>query len=443
MSNVRVILAEEVDELIAVLTICADQFTHIGDREHAGQCRRLAREIRDQRDVQIERDRRARDQWRADTIEKAPDPQSAVTIGPPPKPQTSPAKPVAVAPPAPLPRPLVIPDPVVRIPVDGWPRNADGVTRLMVQAGIGDIAWVYQKIHGLAHRWGSRVELIVAGDLPHRAQEFVELLPGVRFGGYGEFTSDDVAAAIVERPLPMTMDEMRGLTLPISVNDHLEHGGRIEAWYPEVATMAGLPPIKTTDDHRARAAEILAREAPQRRPGRQPKVPRPTRPIVGIYAASQAANRAWNFWDANEWADIAIGIRRAIECDFVMIGAEWDDEFQYGILSRMAESPGLEFRRCAGQPFGVAVEVLRGLDLLIAFPSGIPIVATLIGTPTVWWLPDYELTTGGNVSQITGWIPRSIEDAGLVETRMFETPEAAIAGVIRSRPFARIGRTRP
>jgi hypothetical protein len=477
VSNVRVILDEEVDELIDVLMVCADQFTNIGDRENAGRCRRLARTIRDQKDAQIDRERRARDQERADTIEKVPDPQRCVTplsptapllsrpievtveaqqniasfysTGAKMGPVTEERAPVSVqaeSPPTPpqiktkVPPPPP-PIPVVKIPVDQWPRNADGVTRVMVQAGIGDIAWLYQKIHGLAHRWCSPVELIVAGDLPHRAQEFIELLPGVRFGGYGEFTSDEVIAAIAEKPLPMTMDEMRGLTLPISVNGHLEHGRRIESWYPEIETMTGPLPLKTTDGHRAKAAEILAREVPVKRRGRKPKTSRPTRPIVGVYAASLAAARSWGFWDAAEWAEIVTGIRKAVECDFVMIGAEWDDEFQHNIISRMVEmSKGITFRRCAGQSFGVAVEVLRGLDLLIAFPSGIPIVATMIGTPTVWWLPDRKLATGGNVSQLTGWIPKSIDEAGLIETRSFETPEDAIAGVLRSRPFAsRIG----
>ena len=113
--------------------------------------------------------------------------------------------------------------------------SADGVTTFIVPAGIGDFAWMAGKLVALAAKWGEPIRIKVAGDQPQRSKEFIELLDGLEFGGYVDgVLSQDVMQSVRLNPNPPTLEELKGMEAYLSINDHIEHGLRVEDWYPEV-----------------------------------------------------------------------------------------------------------------------------------------------------------------------------------------------------------------
>lgn len=315
--------------------------------------------------------------------------------------------------------------------------NEDGVTRFIVPGGIGDDAWCYLKAAALAKRWGSPVQFCPVGDHPRRAQEFIELLPGVSFGGYSDINGDELLSYVLREP-PVDLDNLRGTTAPLCANFHLEAGKRIEEWYPEVDATFDLK-LKTTASHRAKAKEIVG-------PGKQT--------TIGVYPAAYGPARGWSFFgispqrnDYHEalvraWADLVIGLaKEKPDARFVLIGATFDQEI-HDELGKALRAARVDVRECVGQHFGVAAEVLKACDLLVAFPSGIPIVATLLGTPTVWWLPDRQVEGGGNLKNLTGWTPPGAIEKGLLATLPFAPAAESLAAIKKSAPYARAMRGR-
>lgn len=299
-----------------------------------------------------------------------------------------------------------------------WPKTADGSTVFRVPAGIGDLAVMAMKLCGLAQRWGSPVKFIVAGDSPRRSEEFVRLLPGVEFAGY----SDDLTPTILEqaRALPLRkLEDYRGRIAAIEANGHLELGRRIEEWHSETPTTFNLK-LNTTMEHQDRAGELIGECHG---------------PLVGIYPASYSAARNWGFFLESAWIDVLKGVNSASGCTFVLIGASFDVDLVSG-LSRQLEADGIPFVKCLGESFGVVVEVLKAIGLFLAFPSGLPIVSILIGTPTIWWLPQSnpDESSGGNVRNFKGFIPPS----AIVDTRTFESPSKALEGILTGKPFDRL-----
>lgn len=301
--------------------------------------------------------------------------------------------------------------------------TADGVTEFIVPAGIGDIAWMAPTLQALAARWKAPIRLKVAGDQPRRAQEFVELLTGIQFAGYAEgVSSQDVLDAVRLRPNPPGFDALKGQSAFLSANNHIEHGERIEDWYPDENREHDELALATTDAHRARAKEIL---------GDKPAK------LIGIYPGSYDVVRRTGFWAEDAWLTVAKGIhadRPGVM--FVLFGAKFDTDLVNELTSRL-KGANIPVIVCLGEPFGAAVEVIKSLDLLLAYPSGLPVVATLIGVPVVWWLPQDvpDESGGGNVRNVTGWIPLPAIEDGLIETRAYEAPAKGLAGILASKPY--------
>lgn len=391
----------ECDELSTLLRRYADELERRGDRDSMGRCRRLARSV----DDRLERVRAYR-----------------AVNAPPPAPWVAPAGPPPSEPPA---------SPAESRPGVLWPRTQTGITRLMVQAGIGDILWAWQVAHGLQRRWGTPVEMVAACDLPSRAEECVRLLPGVRWGGYGDFSSQDVVDGWESGDPRGAIDDLRGRTVPFSLNRHLELGRRLETRFPEVETAFRLK-VGTTDEHRDRAAEIVARA--KRGPGRPPKGGKTADPVIGVYTSTHGPTRAWDGWDDRAWIRLLKAVYERQRCSFVLMGAVFDREM-VDPLKAALDRAKIPCRSCLGEPFGVAAEVLRSVDLFLGFPSGLTVTAVLLGTPSIWWLPDIDLPGGGNLAQLTGWTPPG--NPGLLLTRPQETPEDAARWLLDSGGIAR------
>ena len=156
----------------------------------------------------------------------------------------------------------------------------------------------------------------------------------------------------------------------LEANSHLEAGQRIEKFLPDLKT-SFIIPFQTTGENKKEAKEILK--------GKK---------LCGIYTSNQAKIK--DSWLENDWLELMnLILRHDHEYRFVLIGAEYDKPFLENIMKAVEE---YEFLYCINKELGTTIEVLKGLDLLIGFQSGITIINELIGakqTVMLYW-NDYK-----------------------------------------------------
>lgn len=367
----------EVEQVVCELNAWAERCAQDGDRERAGRLRRLAREIR----------RRL---------------ESAITKHQ----HDNPVHPAVI----------------VRGKQPMAP-TGDGSTVIHVPAGIGDLAWMV-KLRHLTKLNDRPVVIKPSGEQPRRAQQFVELVPGLTFGGWSDRGSGEILE-VMRRYVTPTAAEMVGRELCLAINGHAESGLPIDEFVPGIPHQWDLE-LATTTEHRRRAAEVIGAHQGL---------------VVALYPAAHGPVRHWGFWDAADWARMARAVYDVARCRFVVLGAGFDavpdqrgaKAIAVDLVDRLRDQR-IPVSACLGEHFGVAYEVMQRSHLLLAFPSGIPIVGTMSGVKTVWWLPDKE-TRDGNINKLVGWIHPDWITHGRIETRAFEDVAQGIAAVLESAPF--------
>lgn len=286
--------------------------------------------------------------------------------------------------------------------------------RIILPSGIGDVLFAYLKLHALSAAIGEPVEILSVGEGHRRSDGFTRLLPNVQPGGYtDEFTYLDI-----DRAASVTaIRKLRGRTTLLQANRHLEAGARIEEWLDELPAKFSVD-WQTTDAHKARAAEIASSV-----------VTNPGCPTLLIYPAAYGPARSWGFWLDDKWAEFVTALHAATGCAVILVGATFDMDMVSPLSYALIRSEA-SWAKCVGEDFGVVVELMKLVDGLIAFPSGIPIVASIVGLPTVWWMPDH-------LNKLpSAFLPPGAEESGRIQTRAFECVQSGIAGVLESPTLA-------
>lgn len=108
-------------------------------------------------------------------------------------------------------------------------------------------------------------------------------------------------------------------------------------------------------------------------------------------------------WSVRDWRRVITSILDAGR-KVLIVGAEYDDK--YAKLVSVGDAINL----CGMNTVPQTVEILRGAELVIGFPSGIPILSTYLHVPTLmFWrdphrpLPASQLTFGESFA--TNWVP--------------------------------------
>jgi len=221
----------------------------------------------------------------------------------------------------------------------------------VVPPGIGDSAWVYMKLCNLDYDFNIEISSPkneVGNNIMRRAGGLMEILPKVKSYKYLDFAvwhDDDT--------LPLSSDKMW-----IQANLHLESGKRIESFLPSIPTNLhfdiNLPKCE-------KYGKII------------------------LYTASLRANMNWRGWLPEDWDNI-IGylIGMGLQDDIVMVGAEWDRDYLWYCHQSY---PDIEYM--IGEPLESVLAVVNQAKLLVGFPSGIPIMSIIMGTPTVMFYPKH------------------------------------------------------
>lgn len=220
---------------------------------------------------------------------------------------------------------------------------------IKVPTGIGDNVWLLQKLINT----GEQFNFQMGNGNPQRGKQIFDLLPQVsascEYVDGLQYPTLDKFNVHRERKYWKDIDHQDML---LSMNRHLEHGHRIESFFPDLETTWIMP--WQTDE--------VCDDLPKHKQ------------YIGIYASAYSTARAWNFWGSKEWFFLIQELAKVYrEACFVIIGASWDNNIAAELMQYLKEA-GIQFYDTIGTNLGYFIKLCEHLNYFVAFPSGLPIL---------------------------------------------------------------------
>lgn len=237
---------------------------------------------------------------------------------------------------------------------------------IKVCPGIGDNIWLIMKLIGT----DTKYDWILQDGEPRRGAPLFDMVPGITNsvkyekipGGYKTIKNRNTQR--VNRNWKQIRLGRNDIYL--SANDWLERGLRIENFLPDLVTHYRI----------------------QYRLGNYGDCGLPdNRKWIGLYGSSYSTSRAWGFWGAQKWFELAQMIHRYDPgYSFAVIGADFDTDLN-SELCAMLEAANIPYQNCTGYPLQHTAAVIKSLHYFFAFPSGLPILAHTMGKPVTMFYP--------------------------------------------------------
>ncbi len=240
---------------------------------------------------------------------------------------------------------------------------------LRVPAGIGDISWCYSKLADLEEN----LAFYISGDGIRRSLPYVQSLPNVVHAEYQNFGFHQISRTCLPHDTSRKefLSKASGRITHFALNDFLEKGNRIETFMPELPTNLHYN-IITSDESKSFAQNTL----------KHCNVP------FGIFTSNFICATGWNGWLLDKWKFLITQLHLTLpQLTFVLLGAPCDKPF-VDDLSKIITP--IDHINLAGQTdFKSLVEVLKILKYLVAFPSGIGVLANILNIPCFMFYPQH------------------------------------------------------
>lgn len=260
---------------------------------------------------------------------------------------------------------------------------------IKVCAGIGDNVWLLQKLINT----GERFNFELPDGLPKRGAPLFELLPQVTASVkyVTGLSYKTLSRNTAKGSFPLTGD------MYLSCNEWLEHGKRLEDWMPELPISYKLP-WQVND---AAVSE-----------GK----------YIGIYGSAYSTQRAWKeygAWGTVEWLQLIELIHKHTpDYTFVIIGAEWDNDFATEVTNYLADN-NIPFINTVGEPLTSFMQWVKLFHYAFYFPSGLPILSE-----TIEGCSDCTMFYTTNITGIMGtWCDPDRRSEGKFKECLFCSPE--------------------
>lgn len=219
---------------------------------------------------------------------------------------------------------------------------------VLCPAGIGDLYWIYSKLHVL----GDRAIFWFPGEENRRAGQLADML-GISYGYLPGLTTDFVWSQPGDDPF-----ENRK-TIIIQANRHLEAGRKLDDWYPEVSVC--YPDIRS---------------------GYIPPVD--SQSYVSVFTC--AKHYMGGQLHSTVWANIIKCIIHSTGLKVALIGAGSDVE----LLQEIRGTYGSFKDDVIGvydRPFTEALGWIQNSKAMVGVASGMSIISACIGVPTISGYP--------------------------------------------------------
>lgn len=233
-----------------------------------------------------------------------------------------------------------------------------------VPPGIGDISWVYSKLAVMARSGRWEITFKPAVQNLARAEPYINILPGIKFGGYEGSVPVVLSSGI---RLDTDLQGLKDGAYIICINPHLESGRYLHEAFPRQPTdyhySMNLPPVRE---------DISALSKIQ---GRK----------IGFYCSSYQHHPELVFWSIAEWVAFLRLVRKAVpDVQFIAVGAPYDNKTK-DVTEAFEKSEGYRILKFLDQPIGDTLNVMLQLDYFFAFPSGLGILGDVLDIPTMMW----------------------------------------------------------
>jgi len=233
---------------------------------------------------------------------------------------------------------------------------------------------------------------------------FLEILPGIKDGGYAGHN----AMISVSGTLPPHTDlsVLADGDYFLSINNWLEDGGKVADWIPGETTYH----YEMLTEVNAQAAESFLHEISGW-------------PLIGVYCSAYGNARHWGFWTYKEWREFLEKVVAVLSVNhsaqFIFLGAEYDLQIAEFLHEWMAASGISSYLTLGSFHIGTTIEIIRRLDYLFSFPSGLGFLADVVDTPNLMWFPQHLKPMMGTFCD-----PENYEARQSFHT-LFATPETA------------------
>lgn len=242
-----------------------------------------------------------------------------------------------------------------------------------VPSGIGDLSWIYSKLVSFKHPY----RLEICGDEPRRTLPFSELLPGVQDSKYADFQYWKTFVTQKKGlPVDTNLNDLDPGTYYLSANHHLDNGGKLADF---------LPDLPTKYHYKINTTAAMIKRVDQWMTGDLEAYPKPH---IGVYTSKHDSYRAdWRFWKHQGWTEFLEKIHAITGGTFVFIGADFDTDLTQTVACCVGRS-GIPRMTLVGQThIGEVWHLLKRLDYLFAYASGIGILGDVVNVPTTHYLP--------------------------------------------------------
>lgn len=279
--------------------------------------------------------------------------------------------------------------------------------KINVCAGIGDNIWLLQKLLNA----GEPFEYLLPTAEPQRGKQIFDMLPKeVAIASYDRyFTYNDVRRNNIwlkKKQFHEIIEE----NFFLECNWHLEHGYRIENFFPDLST----------------SFRINWRTCCSTPPDL------PNKPLIGIYGSSYNTSRAWGFWKEDKWYRlIDLLHKQNPDFVFVIIGAKWDTDLAYKLM-KLLELKNIPYLDTIGRPLGEVTEIMKKLLYFFSFPSGLGILAPTVQCPVTMFYPDGKNGSPNLGPMINTWAAPEDIESGVYKGCLFCEPEKIFDWVINS-----------
>jgi len=235
---------------------------------------------------------------------------------------------------------------------------------LGVPSGIGDCSWIVSKLIN-SPQWPN-VKFLIADGWPYRTKPLFDMV-GVE-SDYGKFDYNFILTFEQMHPYETWKDvTSNGFgVFYLQPNMFLERD-TLNKW---------LPDLETNYHYKLKLPQIKNKKYYNRLTKGD---------WIGISAASYRGHEAWRTWDMRKWKSL-VKMLLGEGYNICFLGGSWDDltrslEFEFGedrCLSLVGQTE-----------FDEACAIQKLLKFYIGFSSGLGIIRTVLGLPTIMLFPDH------------------------------------------------------
>jgi len=237
------------------------------------------------------------------------------------------------------------------------------VTTVNVYPGIGDILWVFHRLQGLF----PILDINISGKGVRRSLDFVNMIEGVRNVSYKDISRPEIKSKTVH---DVDLREYEGKDFFLEANTWLESGKRIEDWMPKTDNFVKEVKFKPMPTH----------------PFVNTLQKRNNETYIGIYTSNIKNNKV-NGMTPDLWAKYIAEISSGYENPKIfIIGAEYDKDMGIKIKHLLSLKYKVHAMITIGYKIHETMGLLKKLDFIVGFPSGICILSNMFKIPNVMFM---------------------------------------------------------